>query len=289
MMAGALLIGSALVVASASTVFAKGGKGKTAPPSSSPLPVASAPPPGIGATPIPWIDDANLMPAGAMSIDLSASHWSGDSIGETTLPVVNLAFGLAERLQLALSVPHIVGDDANGVAGGIGTTFLSGKYSLFTNDRGVKIAVAPTLEILGTGVVSSLGPDETRAQFGIPASLEIDGDGRRAYFSSGWFSRGVWFAGAGFGIQVRRRIGVSGSFSRSWTSAPADGVVTSRDRAEFNGGVAFALAPHIGVFGSAGHTIATAPENGAGATVSAGVSFYIAPQRRPVSPRRPRP
>jgi hypothetical protein len=289
-MTGALLLSGALVVVSSTTAFAKnGGKGHPAPPSSSPLPVASAPPPGIGATPIPWIDDANLMPSGAMSIDLSMSHWQGDAVGETTMPVVNFAIGLTDRLQFAVSVPHVVADDTAGVAGGLGTTFVSGKYAAYVSDRGVKVAVAPTLEVLGTGVLSSLGPNETRAQIGFPVSVEIDGDRRRAYFSSGWFSRGVWFAGAGVGFQVRRRIGLSGSFSRSWTSAPADpAIATSRDRAEFNGGVAFALAPHVSVFGSAGHTVATAAENGAGATVSAGMSFYIAPPAKSQPTRRGR-
>jgi len=288
-----LLLSSVLVVFSASILSAQGksnqshGKGK--PPSSSALPIAAAPPPGIGATPIPWIDDANLMPSGAMSIDVSMSRWQGDGVGETTLPVVNFAVGLTDRLQFAVSVPRIVGDEAAGVAGGIGTTFVSGKYLAYVNERGVKIAVATTLELLGTNVLTSLGPDEKRAQIGLPVSLELDGGGRRAYFSSGWFSRGVWFAGAGLGLQVRPRVGVSASFSRSWTSAPADPALgDSRDKAEFSGGVGVALAPHVSVFASAAHTVATSAENGAGATLSAGMSFYIPPTAG-LRPLRPRP
>ena len=71
--------------------------------------------------------------------------------------------------------------------------------------------------------------------------------------------------------------------------ATALALTESRDRAEFSGGVGFALAPHVSVFASAAHTIATTPENGAGATVSAGMSFYIPPPTglRPL--RRPRP
>ena len=282
---GALLLSGALVV-SPSTAFAKNGKGK--PPSSSPLPVAAAPPPGIGATPIPWIDDANLMPSGAMSVDLSMSRWQGDGIGETTLPVVNFAVGLSDRFQLALSVPRVVGDEAAGIAGGIGTTFVSGKYAAYVSDSGLKVAVAPTLELLGANVLPSLGPNEKRAQFGVPVSLELDSGGRRAYFSTGWFSRGVWFAGAGLGLQVHRRVGVSASFSRSWTSVDPV-LLESRDKAELSGGVGIALAPHVSVFASASHTIATSVENGAGATVSAGMSFYIPPPRRPGPARRPRP
>ncbi|HJZ72953.1 MAG TPA: hypothetical protein VKE51_14510 [Vicinamibacterales bacterium] len=290
--AGALLLGGVLAVASPTIASAQGrgnqGHGHGSPPSSSPLPGVTAPPPGIGATPIPWIDDANLMPSGAMSVDVSMSHWAGDQIGETTLPAINVAIGLADRFQVAVSVPHIVGDEASGVAGGLGTTYVSGKYAAFVSDRGVKVAVAPTLELLGTGVLSALGADETRAQFGVPVSLEIDGNERRVYCSSGWFSRGVWFAGAGVALQLRRRVGVSGSFSRSWTSPVSDAIDRSRDRAEFSGGIGVAVASHTSLFGSVSHTIATTAENGAGATISAGMSFYVAPARAagPAPPRR---
>jgi hypothetical protein len=291
--AGALLLlSSALVVAFPARLAAQGhsgdkGKGHSGAPSSSPLPTAAAPPPGIGATPIAWVDDANLMPSGAMSVDVSISHWEGDGFGETSAPIVNFTVGLADRFQLAVSVPHVVADETSGVTGGIGTTYVSGKYAAYLNSRGLKIAVAPTLELLGTGVLSSLGPDETRAQFGVPVSVEMDDGGRRLYASAGWFSRGVWFAGAGFGVQVRPRVGISGSFSRSWTGTPDDPLLgVPRDRSELSGGVAYALAPHLSVFASAGHTIATLPENGAGATLSAGMSFYIAPSDRRVTPKR---
>ena len=161
--------------------------------------------------------------------------------------------------------------------------------SAYVNQRtGLKVAVAPTLELLGTGVLPSLGPTETRAQFGLPVSVELDREGRRFYASSGWFSRGVWFAGGGVGTQLTRRTGVSALFSHSWTTA-ADPLVTPvRDRTEVSGGVAFAATSNVSLFASVGHTIATLDENGAGATASAGVSFFVAPQRTVRTSRRRR-
>jgi hypothetical protein len=287
-----VLVLSALVVLVPTALFAQGNsgnsKGKSKGPSSSPLPVASAGAPGIGATPVAWVDDANLMPAGAVSIDIAASHWSGADSGETSVPVTNVAIGLTDRLQLAVSVPRIVGDPATGVVGGLGTTYVSVKYSAYVNGRtGLKVAVAPTLELLGTGVLPSLGPGETRAQLGLPVSVELDRAGRRFYASSGWFSRGVWFVGGGVGTQVTRRTGVSASFSHSWTAGdPA--VTPARDRSEVSGGVAFAATPNVSLFAAVGHTIATLDENGAGGTVSAGVSLFVAPQRAVPPPRRRR-
>jgi len=274
---------SALVVFTPTALFAQGNSGKShgksKAPSSSPLPVAASGAPGIGATPVAWVDDANLMPSGAIAIDVSASHWAGSESGETSFPVVNFSVGLTDRLQLAASVTRVVADETAGVVGGLGTTYVSGKYAAYmNNDAGIKVAVAPTLELLGTGVLSSLGPDETRAQFGIPVSLEVDRDGKRFYGSTGWFSRGVWFAGAGMGMRLTRRTGLSASFSHSWTSVDPT-IATPRDRTEVSGGLAFAATPNVSLFASLGHTIATLDENGAGATMSAGVSFYVAPQR----------
>jgi len=287
--ASALLV-SALVVFTPSALFAQGNSGKShgksKAPSSSPLPVASSGAPGIGATPVAWVDDANLMESGAIALDISASHWAGNGSGETSFPVVNFAVGLTERFQFAASVPRVVPDDTAGVVGGLGTTYVSGKYAVYKNDgAGFKVAVAPTLELLGTGVLSSLGPDETRAQFGIPVSVELDREGRRFYVSSGWFSRGVWFAGGGLGTQLTRRTGVSASFSHSWTTVADPTIAAPRDRTELSGGLAFAATPNVSVFASVGHTIATLDENGAGGTVSAGISFFVAPQR---TVRRPR-
>ena len=291
--ASALLV-SALVVFTPSALFAQGNSGKShgksKAPSSSPLPVASSGAPGIGATPVAWVDDANLMPSGAIAIDVSATHWAGNGLGETSFPVVNFAVGLTERFQFAASVPRVVPDDTAGVIGGLGTTYVSGKYAAYMNNRtGIKVAVAPTLELLGTGVLPSLGPDETRAQLGIPVSVELDREGKRFYASSGWFSRGVWFVGGGGGTQLTRRTGVSASFSHSWTTVnDTTTALPARDRTELSGGVAFAATPNVSLFASVGHTIATLEENGAGGTVSAGVSFYVAPQRTVRTPRRRR-
>lgn len=286
--AGALLLG-ALAVLFPVRLIAQGksnqAHGHGAPPSRSPLPIVSSVAPGIGTVPFGWVDDANLMEAGAVAIDLSMTRWQGHGIGETDVPVVNVAVGVTNRFQLAASVPRVAADDASGVVGGLGTTFISGKYAAYANDRlGLKIAVAPTVEVLGTGVLPSLPPGEARARFGVPVSVEMDRGGGRFYASAGWFSRDVWFAGAGAGVQVAPRVGLSASFSRSWTSVdPATGL--TRRRTEVSGGVAYALTRHVSAFGSLGRTIATLDENGAGTTFTGGVSFYISPSR--ISPPRP--
>jgi hypothetical protein len=61
------------------------------------------------------------------------------------------------------------------VAGGIGTTFFSTKIGVLNNEaHGLKLAVAPTLEILS----KASGPvGQSRTQWGLPVSVELDRKG----------------------------------------------------------------------------------------------------------------
>lgn len=286
-----VLAGTIAVLACSPSAFAQGKSQehkKSSPPSRSDLPspaavIGSA----SGAAPLAWIDDASLLEPGSASLTMSMMHWQGTDVSELDVPIVNAAVGLAPRFQLSASVPRIVGGtDSGSPLGGVGTTYVSGKIGIMNNQlHGMKLAVAPTLEILGQGVLQSIAPDESRTQWGLPVSVEVDRGAARVYASSGYFSRGVWFAGAGAGVQATPRITVSAGFSRAWTSTAAlDVPLAIRDRNELSGGASFALTRNIDVFGSVGQTIATADENGAGTMVSAGVSLLFAPS--PAKPTR---
>ena len=113
---------------------------------------------------------------------------------------------------------------------------------------------------------------------GLPVSIQVDRGGSRIYGSSGYFSPGIWYAGAGLARPVRDRLGVSVSFSRAWTretyGLPPD---LRPRRNDVSGGASFDLTPNVAVYGSLGRTLATAAENGAGTTLSFGVSFSAAP------------
>jgi len=246
---------------------AKGGNGhKSKPPSSSPLPG-----PTNGASPLSWVDDASLLPPGMMSLTISAMRWSGTDLSEVDFPIVEASYGVTRRVQIGASVPRIVGS-VDGPVGGIGTSYISGKVSIF-DDTDVKVAVSPIVEILGAGAVEALPPGESRYQVGLPVSLEVSQGPARMFAATGIFSRGAWFAGGGAGFQASPRVGVSLSFTRSW--APTDLAGVNRDRRELSGGVSYFVKPQIGIYGSVGHTIATTDENGAGMSISGGVSFYL--------------
>ena len=245
----------------------------------SPIAVVAPPTSATGATPLAWIDDATVLDPGTMSLAVSALRWQGADLSEVDVPMVDGAVGFAPRVQLSGSVPRVVGSsDPRGAAGGVGTSFFTVKVGVFHNrSRAFKVAVAPTLQILGEAVAASLGPDESRARWGLPVSAEIDRGSLRVYGGAGHFSPGLWFGGAAVGFQATPRVGVTAGFSRAWRSAESGDVpLSDRDRKELSGGASYALTPQISLFGSIGHTVATLEENGAGTTVSGGLSLFFA-------------
>jgi hypothetical protein len=254
------------------------GGSKGGPPSSSVLPSPSAVSPAAGGTvPFAWIDDASVLPQGDAAFTISAMRWSGSGISEVDAPVVGAAVGLSDRVQLGASIPHVTGSsDPGGAVGGLGTTFISAKIGVLTGETsGVKLAVAPTLEVLGTGALSGLTPGESRGRFGIPISAEISRGAARLFASTGFFTGGVWFAGGGVGVQANTHLSLSAAFSRAWTSESTGTLVG--DRRELSGGVGYQLTSRFSAFGSLSRTIATSDQDGAGTTVSGGVLVLLVP------------
>jgi hypothetical protein len=271
-----LLLAAICVAAQAATASAQGNSAdhrKSSPPSKSLLPAPS----GIGGgaaatTPFGWLDDASVLGPGDASVAVSVVGWIGSDASETNIPVVDIGLGVTKRLQLAANVPRVAGDPGGA---SFGTSYLGAKIAVLDDQRrGIKVAVAPTMELLGSALAGALDPAASRVQWGLPASVEVDRGAARAYVGGGYFSRGVWFGGAGGAVQPSSRIVLSAALTRSWTSAQAPFVpLADRARNELSGGGFYALSRAFGVFGSVGHTIATTDANGAGTIVALGFSI----------------
>lgn len=283
----AVMAGALVALALASPSYAQGksggkktGKGPTRPPSSgtvSPQPTGGASGSqgtggGIGlatTTPFAWLDDASVMESGNVWVGVSMARWQGSGLSQTMVPVVDTAIGLTSRVQLGASVPR--------VAGGLGTMFFSTKVAVFSDDvRALKVAVGPTLE-----VVTDATPGQRRVEWGLPISAQIDRGSSRIYAGSGYFSPGIWYAGAGIGRQMGDRIGISTSFSHAWATSPASspGIpnLARPRRNELSGGASYDLKPNIALFGSISRTLRVAAEEGAGTTLGFGLSWSAAP------------
>jgi hypothetical protein len=276
------MAGTALVLAFSFPLYAQGnGKGKgqkSSPPSSIPLPSPTAGGPTTsGASPLGWVDDASVLGPGTIALTFSAMRWSGADLSEVDFPIVDVSVGLTPRVQLGASIPRIVGGaDGTAPVGGIGTSYFSGKYVVLTGlSSGVKLAVAPLIQVLGAGATQALPPGESKTQFGLPVSLEITRGPARIFASTGFFSQGAVFVGGGTSAQVNPRLAMSVSFSRAWANDGLTGF--SRDRRELSGGASYFVRPHVAMFGSLGRTIATSDADGAGTTISAGMTLVVVP------------
>ena len=273
-------------VAASTPLFAQGNSQKQKQKKSTPAPPSrndlAAPPTASvgsgGASPIAWVDDATVLDAGGVAVAVSMLRWSGGGLSEVNIPVVDAALGLTERVQLSASVPRVVaGSEPEGAVGGLGTSYFSAKIALLNQrKRSVKLAVAPTLEVLSPGVVDALAPGEHRVQMGFPVSAELDRGAVRVYGAAGYFTRGAWFTGAGTSVVLNDRTAVSAGFSHAWRRAPTPDVpLADRDRNELSGSLSYGVTPSIHIFGSLGRTVATLDENGAGTTIGGGVSFFF--------------
>jgi hypothetical protein len=286
--AGALI--SVLIGALAAPAFAQGksqskGHGQSAPPSRNQLAPPASVQPSTTATPLAWIDDATLLDPGVVALSISTMRWQGaDGTSEIDAPIVDAAIGLGSRVQLSASVPRIVGSqDPGGASSSVGTSFVTTKIQVAENHaRTAKIAIAPTLQLLGAGVVATLGPNEGRVRFGLPVSVEVDRGAVRVYGGGGYFSPGLRFAGAAIGFRAQPKLFVNTGFSRAWRSVDegVDIALSERDRKELSGGVAYTLTPHLNIFASVSTTVATLDANGAGKTISGGISMWGAGRTR---------
>ncbi len=212
-----------------------------------------------------------------MSLTVSAARWSGTDLAETDFPVLNAAVGLTPRVQIGVSVPRVIGSsDSAGPVGGFGTSYLSGKIALLSGSSGVKVAVSPMIEILGEGAVQALPAGESRMQFGLPVSLEVSQGAARVFASTGFFSRGAWFAGGG--RRSCKPLPASASPPRSRGRGPAP--IRPASRATGGNSPAAWPTPPRRVSPSTDRwdTPLRRPTRTAqGATVAAGVTFLLAP------------
>jgi hypothetical protein len=228
------------------------------------------------ASPFAWLDDGRILPTATVSVAVSTLRWEGTGLSEVDAPVTSIAAGVAPRVQLGASIPHIIGSaDPAGAVGGLGSLYFYGKVGLLGDESPIKLAVAPTIEVLSEGAALSLAPTESRTQFGLPVSVEYDAGSTRVFAGTGFFTRGIRFAGGGVSVRAASHLGISVSVSHSWTTSDTIGVVA--DRTEITGSAAVPIAPNVSLFGSIGQTIATTDQNGAGTTVSGGISVLLTP------------
>ena len=208
-----------------------------------------------------WLDDASVLSPGDGLLSLSSGYWRLPSVTEVDVPSFDVAFGLSKRVQAGISVPVYHASVPGGpVVRGLGDLYLNSKIQLRDPAAGLGVAVIPLLQVLSAELV----PGGGRVSWALPVSLELQRPGFRVYGSTGYFSRGSLFASAALEVPVAERVWVTGTLSQSHSvkdDAEADVLGLSKNRTDVSGGVTWAAADGLAIFGSLGRTLSTTDPN----------------------------
>ena len=262
------------------------GRGRSGSPSAASAPASSGTEPDAAPFFLPsgagirnfgaWLDDASLLPAGAGWTSVSFGYWKTPLVREIDVPMVDGGFGVNRRMQLGFSVPvYHVHEPGGPTSRGLGDLYLNAKIQLRnpeTSGNGVGFAVIPVLEVLSF----TPGPEESRVQWALPASMEIRRDGWRLFGSAGYFSRGSLFAAAAAELALSDSAWFVGTISQSHSIAADDlsaALGLAQTRTDVSGGVTVMVRPNVAVFGNIGRTISRQDFTSTTVAVTGGVSY----------------
>jgi hypothetical protein len=233
-----------------------------------------------------WLDDASVIGDGRGTLSLSFGYWKTPGYHELDVPVIDGGIGLARRVQFGFTVPYYHASAPGGPADrGLGDLYLSSKIQIQEPVEGhqVGFAVSPMLEVLSYAP----RPDVSRLGWAIPASLEVQRSGWRAFGSVGYFSRGALFASGALEVALSDRAWVTGSISESRSTERDDlsaALGVSKTRTDVSGGLSASVSPKLAIFGSIGRTISKQDSTSATVFFASGVSFSFEAWRRPPRP-----
>lgn len=223
-----------------------------------------------------WLDDASLLAPGMGWTTVSFGYWRTPLAREIDVPTIDGGVGLSKRVQLGFSVPfYHVGEPGGPFTRGLGDLYLNAKIQLrdpSSSPSGVGFAVIPVLEVLRFRP----GPEESRVQWALPASVEVQQQGWRAFGTAGYFSRGALFAAAGGELALSDRAWLVGAITQSH-SVETDNVSAAlgfaKTRTDVSAGLTVAATPSVAIFGSVGRTISRQDDTSTTLAFSAGVSY----------------
>jgi hypothetical protein len=225
-----------------------------------------------------WLDDASALQPGEGWLALSMSKWSMPVATGSDAPVIDLSVGLVPGVQVSVTLPYFrVSDRAGNSLNGLGDMYVASKVVL--RDAATKsfgVSVGPTLEYLSK--TSTTGTGLNRINWILPLNLERRLTAGRLYGSTGYFSRGVFFASGAFERVVTTKMVVSGALTHSYVTddhAISEEIGLSRRRLDASGTVSYSVSPALAVFGSLGRTVWKRDDDATNLLATAGVSVNV--------------
>lgn len=294
----AVITTAAIVLAAAAPAGAQGkgnawGRGRSGSPSAASAPAPPSPsgggddffvPSGTGVRNFgAWLDDATLLAPGMGWTTVSFGYWRTPLAREIDVPTIDGGVGITKRVQLGFSVPfYHVGEPGGPLTRGLGDLYLNAKIQLrdpSSSPSGVGFAVIPVLEILSF----QPGPEESRVQWALPGSIEVQREGWRAFGTAGYFSRGALFAAAGAELALADRAWLVGAVTQSRSVETDDlsaALGLAKTRTDVSAGLTVAATPSLAVFGSIGRTISRRDDTSATLAFTAGASYSFTAWRK---------
>jgi hypothetical protein len=159
-----------------------------------------------------WLDDATTADGGAGYASIGVSHWRGAGATQTDAPILGVTYGITNRAQISATVPFYRASYEGFSGSGLDNVYVSTKISVVdprANGR-FGVAVGAVAEILGAGFA-----DASRAHWAVPLSMEFRGAAVRLYGSTGYFSRGAFFAAGAFEWTAPTGTSVTASLAHS--------------------------------------------------------------------------
>ena len=225
-----------------------------------------------------WLDDATTAISGAGYGSIGVSYWRGSDASQVDAPVLGATYGISNRAQVSATVPFYRFSYEGFSQSGLDNVYVSTKIAVVDpRDGRFGLAVGAVAEILGAGFV-----DASRAHWAVPLSLELRGETVRVYGSTGYFSRGAYFAAGAFewtapaGTSVTASLAHSASVSGVTIATTGD--VPRASLRDFSVFVSHPVSTIASVYVGGSRTFSDTWIDGA-SSMSGGVSFQFASPR----------
>ena len=231
-----------------------------------------------------WLDTAYVSAPGEAWVSISSAYWRSPSLREIDAPAMGLSVGVAQRMQVGVSLPYYhVRDEFGFTSHGLGASYVTAKFAL-TQDRRVNVSASPTLEILGWS-----SPAVGCVNFVLPVSVQTDAGAARLYGTTGYFSRGSIFGSGAAEWLASSNVTLAATVAHSYSVASdptSDALGITRHRTDASGSVYLSAGPAVVFFASLGRTFAPVNETSGRLALTGGMTMNVA-GRATQAPRVP--
>jgi hypothetical protein len=220
-----------------------------------------------------WLDTARVSAPGEAWISISSAYWRSPLLREVDAPAVGVSAGVAQRMQVGVSLPYYHVTDRTGYTSrGFGASYLTAKVALSEHPR-IGVSTAPTVEIL-----SWSSPEIGRVNFVLPISLQTAVGRTQLYGSTGYFTRGSMFGSGAIESPVTSKVTLAATMAHSYSvvSDPvSDALGIARHRTDASGSAYYAANPGVVVFTSIGRTFSPIDQTTGRLALSGGITMNV--------------